>query len=167
MELHAIFQGLGDSRFRELLGQISMGRLKTYQLFEPLKVRTHMHKLNAESLKKAAPRLWQRIVDGDEDLAAELAQSILVSRMAMVIEVLDFLGVPHHDGFFEKDTPLAGHLSDGWQQKVFLQFQDKYAAAIIAFYINHLAKEVSDGEATLFVPEAEPAISATEPAATV
>ncbi len=154
MELHAIFQGLGDAQFRELLGQISMGRLKTYQLFEPLKVRTHLHKLNAESLKKASPRLWERLVAGEEALASELAQSILVSKMDVVIEVLDFLGVPHRDGFFEKETPLAEHLTDGWQQRVYDAFRDKHSPSLVAFYINHLDKEAREGEAALFVPPA-------------
>lgn len=150
MELHAIFHGLGEARFRELLAQISMGRLKTYQLFEPLKVRTHLHKLNAESLKKASPRLWERLSAGDELLASELAQSILVSKMDMVIEVLDFLGIPHRDGFFEKDTPLASHLAEGWQQRVYDAFHATHSPALVVFYINHLAKEATEGEAELF-----------------
>lgn len=153
MELHAIFQGLGDARFRELLAQISMGRLKTYQLFEPLKVRTHLHKLNAESLKKAAPRLWERVAGGDEALASELAQSVLVSKMDVVIEVLDHLGIPHRDGFFEKDTPLAEHLTDEWQQRVYEAFHTKQSPAFVVFYVNHLAKEAHEGEMTLFLPE--------------
>jgi hypothetical protein len=150
MELHAIFQSLGQERFRDLLSQISMGRLKAYQLFEPLKVRTHLGKLNAEALKKAAPRLWDRLVTGDEALAAELAQSILVSKMDVVIEVLEFLGVPHRDGFFEKDTPLADHLSEGWQQRVYDAFHTKHAPSLVVFYINHLAKEAAEGDMTLF-----------------
>ncbi len=154
MELHAIFQSLGEERFRDLLTQISMGRLKTYQLFEPLKVRTHLHKLNAESLKKAAPRLWERTAAGDEALAAELAQSILVSKMDVVIEVLDFLSIPHRDGFFEKETPLKDHLSDGWQQRVFDAFHTRHATSLLVFYINHLAKEASEDEMVLFVPAA-------------
>lgn len=150
MELYEIFQGLGETRFRELLAQISMGRLKTYQLFEPLKVRTHLQKLNAESLRKAVPRLWERLGTGDEALASELAQSILVSKMDVVIEVLDFLGIPHRDGFFEKDTPLASHLSEGWQQRAYDAFHAKHSPALVIFYINHLAKEATEGEAALF-----------------
>ncbi|MCW5962939.1 MAG: hypothetical protein KIT83_02785 [Bryobacterales bacterium] len=155
MQLHAIFQGLGDARFRELLAQISMGRLKTYQLYEPLKVRTHLHKLNADSLKKAAPRLWDRVVAGDEALASEVAQSVLVSKMEVVIEVLDFLGIPHRDGFFEKETPLAEHLTEGWQRRVYEAFHTKHSPAFVVFYVNHLAKEAHEDEVTLF--SADPA----------
>jgi hypothetical protein len=160
MELHEIFQGLGEERFRELLRQISIGKLKTYQLYEPLKVRGRFPKLNTEALRKSAPRLWQRLAEGDEDLASELAQSILVSRMDLIVAVLDFLGIPHHDGFFEKETPLADHLTDGWQQRVFEAFRETHAPALVVFYINHLTKEAEQLD-SLYLP-ASPA--ATSPA---
>jgi hypothetical protein len=152
MQLVDIYQGLGEATFRELLGQISFSRLKTYQLFEAVKVRMHLSKLNAEVLRKAAPRLWARIAEGEEDFAAELSQAILVSKLNVVVEVLDFLGIPHNEGFFEKDTDLASHLSEGWQSKVFEAFKDKHSPALVAFYLNHLAKEASDGTAELFLP---------------
>ena len=152
MLLTDVFQGLGESTFRELLGQISMSRLKTYQLFEAMKVRMHLPKLNAEILKKASPRLWGRIAQGEEEFAAELSQAILVSKLAVVIEVLNFLGVPHNEGFFDKDTELASHLTEGWQQRVFAEFKAKYSPALIAFYVNHLAKEAGKGEEEVFVP---------------
>lgn len=152
MELHEIFLGLGETRFRELLAQISMGRLKTYQLFEPLKVRLHLNKLNAETLRKIAPRLWRQVQENEGEIATELAQAILVSKLDVVIEVLDFLGVPHKDGFFEKDTPLAEHLTEGWQQRVYDEFHGKHSPSLVVFYINHLAKEATDGEAALFEP---------------
>src|SRR5690606_37447948 len=101
------FQGLGEPAFRELLGQISMSRLKIYQIYDAVKVRTHLTKLNAESLRKAAPRLWARVAEGEEDFATELAQAILVSKLDVVVEVLDSLGIPHNEGFFEKDIDLA------------------------------------------------------------
>ncbi|MDZ7639022.1 MAG: hypothetical protein U5J83_12375 [Bryobacterales bacterium] len=153
MQLADIFQGLGEATFRELLGQISFSRLKIYQLYEAVKVRTHLTKLNAETLRKASPRLWARIAEGQEDFAAELSQAILVSKLDVVIEVLDFLGIPHNEGFFEKDTDLAAHLSDGWQSKVYEEFKQKHSPALLAFYVNHLAKEASDGAAELFQPE--------------
>ena len=158
MQLADIFQGLGEGVFRELLGQISLGKLKTYRIYEAVKVRMHLTKLNSESLRKAAPRLWERIAQGEEALAAELSQAILVSKLDVVIEVLNFLGVPHHDGFFEKDTDLNSHLPEGWQNKAFDEFKGKYSPALLAFYLNHLAKEATDGEAALFLPaEATPA----------
>ena len=152
MQLVDIFQGLGEDAFRELLGQISLGRLKTYQLYEAVKVRMHLTKLNAETLRKATPRLWGRIAQGDEAFAAELSQAILVSKLDAVIEVLNFLGIPHNEGFFDKDTDLASFLPEGWQERVYEEFKGKYAAALLAFYLNHLAKESTDGAATLFLP---------------
>lgn len=159
MQLAEIFQGLGESVFRELLGQISLSRLKTYQLYEAVKVRMHLSKLNAETLRKAAPRLWGRIAQGDEPFAAELSQAILVSKLDVVIEVLNFLGIPHNEGFFEKDTDLVSYLSEGWQERVYNEFKAKYSPALLAFYLNHLAKEATEGTATLFLPT-EPAPAA-------
>lgn len=158
MQLADIFQGLGEGAFRELLGQISLGRLKTYQLYEAVKVRMHLTKLNAETLRKAAPRLWERIAQGEEALAAELSQAILVSKLDVVIEVLNYLGIPHNEGFFEKDTDLPAFLPEGWQSKVYEEFKGKHSPALLAFYLNHLAKEATDGTAALFLPaEAAPA----------
>lgn len=153
MELHDIFRELGEPHFRELLAQISMGRLKAYQLYEPFKVRLHLNKLNAEALRKIAPRLWQRVCDGDDEIATELAQAILVSKLDFVIEVLNFLGVPHNDGFFEKETPINDHLPEGWQQRAYEAFSDKYSPSLVTFYLNHLAKEATEGEAPLFSPQ--------------
>ena len=154
MELHELFLGLGEERFRDLLRQISIGRLKTFQLYEGLKVRTHLPKLNSETLRKGAPRFWLRLAEGDETLASELAQSILVSKMDLVIAVLDFLGIEHRDGFFEKETPLAEHLRDNWQQRVLSEFSASYSPALVLFYINHLAREASEQDASLYLPEA-------------
>ena len=158
MQLADIFQGLGEDAFRELLGQISFGKLKTYQIYEAVKVRMHLAKLNSETLRKAAPRLWERIAQGEEVLAAELSQAILVSKLDVVIEVLNFLGIPHNDGFFEKDIDLASHLPEGWQGKAYEEFKGKHSAALLAFYLNHLAKEATEGAAALFLPaESTPA----------
>lgn len=152
MQLTDIFQGLGEPAFRELLGQISMSRLKIYQIYDAVKVRTHLTKLNAESLRKAAPRLWARVAEGEEDFATELAQAILVSKLDVVVEVLDSLGIPHNEGFFEKDIDLASQLADGWQANVYAEFKEKHSPALVAFYVNHLAKEATDGEGELFIP---------------
>lgn len=158
MQLADIFQGLGEDAFRELLGQISFGKLKTYQIYEAVKVRMHLAKLNSETLRKAAPRLWERIAQGEEVLAAELSQAILVSKLDVVIEVLNFLGIPHNDGFFEKDIDLAAHLPEGWQEKAYEKFKGTHSAALLAFYLNHLAKEATEGTAALFLPaESTPA----------
>jgi hypothetical protein len=56
--------------------------------------------------------------------------------------VLDFLKVPHEEGFFAKDGDLSGYLTEGWQQRVFEQFRGKYPEALLVFYINHLGLEL-------------------------
>ncbi|MCC6265204.1 MAG: hypothetical protein IT169_16640 [Bryobacterales bacterium] len=152
-----IFQGLGENAFRELLAQISIGKLKTYRIYEAVKVRMHLTKLNAETLRKVEPRLWDRISQGEEALAAELSQAILVSKLDVVIEVLNYLGIPHNEGFFEKDTDLPALLPEGWQAKVYEEFKGQHSPALLAFYVNHLAKEATDGAAALFLPKEAPA----------
>src|SRR5258708_4724091 len=107
MELRDIFLRLGEDTFAQLMRTVSLGRLRTYQLFDPFKTRMHLHKLNAETLRKATPRVWARLGEADAaDLAAELAQAILVSHMDMIKAVLDELGVPHDEGFFAKHAEI-------------------------------------------------------------
>jgi hypothetical protein len=151
MALTEIFQSLGEERFRQLTKSISISRLKTYQLYDSIKTRAHLPKLNTQGLKKATPKFWERLQSGDEDLASDLAQAVLVSNFEMIIEVLDFLGVPHSDGFFDKDFDASEALGEGWQQKAFDNFKDKFAEAVLLFYLNHLSWEVTD-EKTMFQP---------------
>ncbi|MCX6598459.1 MAG: hypothetical protein NTV70_19070 [Acidobacteria bacterium] len=103
MRLSEVYLGLGEQTLGDLLRVVSIGRLKSFQLYERLKVRFHLNKLNSETLRKSAPKFWQRFKDGDEELASELAQAILISHMDMIVAVLNYLGVPHSEGFFEKD----------------------------------------------------------------
>ena len=56
------------------------------------------------------PRFWERIAGGDDDFARDLAQAILVSHLDMITAVLDFLGVPHENGFFAKDMDAKPYL---------------------------------------------------------
>jgi hypothetical protein len=154
MELRDIFLRLGEDTFAQLMRTVSLGRLRTYQLFDPFKTRLHLHKLNAETLRKATPRVWARLGQADAgDLATELAQAILVSHMDMVKAVLDELGVPHEDGFFAKDANIGGHLSEGWQLRVWEKFRGSYPPAALLFYLNHLAWEVAKSE-EVFAPAA-------------
>jgi hypothetical protein len=141
MKLSEAFLAQGEQGFEDLLRRVSIGRLRTYQLYEPLKVRTHLHKLNSETLRKAAPRLWERLRQHDEDLAAELAQAVLIGHLEMIIAVLDLLGVPHQDGFFAKDADVSSYLTDGWQQRAYEALKDKYPANVLEFYLNHLGIE--------------------------
>lgn len=151
MQLSDIFRGLGEERFSQLLRSISIGRLKTFQMYERLKARLHLQKMNTEALKKAAPRLWQRLGDHDEELATDLSQSILICHLDVVKSVLDFLGVPHEEGFFAKDFDASTYLKEGWQANVTEHFKDSPAPAVLLFYINHLAWESQKAE-TVFLP---------------
>jgi hypothetical protein len=152
MQLSAIFIGLGEQSFTSLLRGISIGKLKTYQLYDRMKARLHLAKLNSENVRKAEPRFWVRLAEGDEDFATDLSQAILVSYLDMIKAVLDNLGIPNQDGFFDKDINGAKYLSDGWQQKTYDKFKDTYPAAVLLFYINHLGWEVSKAE-QIFQPQ--------------
>lgn len=142
MQLSDIFLTLGEPAFRQLIRGVSIGKLKTFQLYERVKVRFHLGKLNSESLRGAVPKLWARIAERDEEFATDVAQVVLVSHMDMIKEVLDFLGVPNEDGFFAKDLDATGILTDGWQQRAYDQFRTRYPEPILLFYINHLGWEV-------------------------
>jgi hypothetical protein len=146
MQLSAIFIGLGEQSFTSLLRGISIGKLKTYQLYDRMKARLHLAKLNSENVRKAEPRFWARLGEGDEDFATDLSQAILVSYLDMIKAVLDDLGIPNQDGFFNKDIDGAKYLTDGWQQKTHDKFKEQYPAAVLLFYINHLDWEVSKAE---------------------
>ena len=153
MKLSDVFIALGEERARRLLGCISIGRLKTYQLYDRMKARLYLHKLNSETLAKSAPRVWVRLGEKDEEFARDLAQAVLVSQLDMVRGVLDFLGVPHEDGFFAKDMDASAYLKDNWQERVWEKFRESYPEAALLLYINHLAWELTK-EPQLFIPKA-------------
>lgn len=160
MQLSDIFLGLGEETFQQLMREVSMGRLRTYQLFDRFKTRLRLHKLSAETLRKACPRLWERLKEGnDEEFSTDLAQAILVSHLDMIKAVLDHLGVPHEDGFFAKDADVSGYLKEGWQEEVWTKFKATYPPAALLFYINHLAWEIAKAE-SVFIPDAA---TSTEP----
>jgi hypothetical protein len=151
MRLSELFLGLGQDTFPQLLRGVSLGKLRTYQLFDRVKTRAHLGKLNQENLRKAAPRLWSRLGEQDEELASDLSQAILVSHLDMIIAVLNFLEVPHNDGFFDKNAELASKLTGEWQQRAYEKFKGTHPEAILRFYLNHLAREVDENSA-LFQP---------------
>ena len=164
MQLCDIFLRLGTDRFDELMRSISVGKLKTYQLYDRVKTRLHVAKLNSESLRKSTARSWTRLEERDDEFATDLSQAILVSHLDMIKAVLDHLGVPHEDGFFAKDADVAKHLTDGWQQGVWEKFTSSstpsptapspaFPAAPLLFYINHLAWEIAKAE-DVFTPAA-------------
>ncbi|MBZ5604223.1 MAG: hypothetical protein LAO79_18130 [Acidobacteriia bacterium] len=153
MQLCDIFLRLGAENLQLNLKTISMGRLKTYQLFDRLKTRLHVAKLNSESLRKAAPRVWIRLEEHDDEFATDISQAILVSHLDMIKAVLDHLGVPHEDGFFAKDAEVAGYLKDGWRESTWEKFHATFPPAALLFYINHLAWEIAKAE-DVFAPAA-------------
>jgi hypothetical protein len=154
MQLSDIFLRLGEDNFKQLLRTVSLGRLRTYQLFDAFRIRLHLNKLNSETLRKSAPRVWARLQEADSaDLATEISQAILVSHMDMIKAVLDELGVPHEDGFFAKDADIAAHLTEGWQERAWEKFKSTFPPAALVFYLNHLAWEVAKSEA-VFAPAA-------------
>ncbi len=153
MQLCDVFLRLGEDNFQQLLRSISLGKLKTYQLFDRFKTRLYLHKLNSETLRKAAPRTWARISEHDDDFATDVAQAILISHMDMIKTVLDHLGIPHEEGFFAKDADVASYLKEGWQQEVWDKFHTTLPSAPLLFYINHLAWEMKKAE-DVFAPAA-------------
>jgi hypothetical protein len=151
MQLCGVFQALGEDVFKQLVRGISIGKLKTYQIYERFKVRARLSKLNSETLRKAEPKLWARVVDQEEDFATDLAQVFLLSHLEMIVDVLNLLGVPNDQGFFDKDLKPEQYLTEGWQERVFNEFSGKYNREILLFYINHLDWELTKTE-TVFLP---------------
>jgi len=146
MQLSGIFLGMGEQTFTQLLRGISIGKLKTFQFYDRMKARLHLPKLNSENIRKASPRLWTRLSEGDEEFATDLAQSILISHLDMIKAVLDEIGIPNQDGFFDKDIDGSKYLTEGWQQKVYDKFKDAYQKEVLLFYINHLDWELAKSE---------------------
>jgi hypothetical protein len=153
MQMCGVFVGLGPEVFGQLVRHISIGKLKTYQIYERFKLRARLVKLNSESLRKAEPRLWARIEAGEEDFATDMSQVLLISHLDMIICVLDFLKVPHQDGFFEKDLKAGEYLTEGWQKRVYDEFHGAHTPAVLLFYINHLDWELNKAE-QVFLPAA-------------
>jgi len=147
MLLSDAFRSLGEDRFAKLLRSISFGKLRTFQLYERFKLRTHIEKLNTENLRKATPRLWDRLLTHDEEYATDLSQAILVSHMELIVAVLNFLGIPNEEGFFVKDLDAKRYLTDGWRERAYQEFSGKFPEPLVLFYINHLIFELEkDGE---------------------
>lgn len=152
MQLSGVYQALGEDVFRELVRGISIGKLKTYQVYERFKLRARLPKLNAESLRKSEPKLWARVVSGEEDFATDLSQVFLLSHLPMIVDVLNFLQIPNEDGFFDKDLKPEQYLAEGWQARVFEQFGERYNRSVLLFYINHLDWELNKTDAVFLPP---------------
>ena len=146
MQISDVYLGLGAEAFGQLIRTVSIGKLRTYQIYEGLKVRARLQKLNTESLRKAVPRFWERISSGDEDFGKDLAQAVLVSHLDLITTALDFLGVPHESGFFAKDMDPKPYFTDGWEERVYEKFRTQWPEALLVFYINHLKWELLGAE---------------------
>jgi hypothetical protein len=153
MQMCGVFTALGPEVFHELVRGISIGKLKTYQVYERFKLRARLVKLNSEALRKAEPKLWARIESGEEDFATDLSQVFLLSHLPMIVDVLNLLGIPNDQGFFDKDLKPEQYLTEGWQKRVFEEFSGKYSREILLFYINHLDWELNKTE-QIFLPAA-------------
>ena len=147
MQIADVYLGLGEDAFGELVRGISIGKLKTYRIYEGFKVRAHLPKVNTDLLRKSVPRFWARLTEPGDEFGKDLAQAILVSHIDMVIAVLDSLGVPHENGFFAKDADLKPHFTEGWEERVFEKFHGIYSDPLLVFYINHLRWELLGTEA--------------------
>ncbi|MDP9171790.1 MAG: hypothetical protein M3N54_14330 [Acidobacteriota bacterium] len=142
MQLSDVFLQLGEERLRQLVRGISIGTLRTYQLYERFKTRTHLARVNVENLRKAVPRFWERLNAHDEEFATDLSQAILIAHLDMIQKVLDFIGVANQGGFFEKDLDAKAVLTEGWQSRAYGQFKEVYPEPLLLFYINHLGWEL-------------------------
>ena len=142
MPLTEVFLALGEDGFGQIIRSVSMGKLKTYQLYDRIKTRTHVPKLNAESLQRATPRLWARLSEKDEEFAQDLSQAVLVCHLDMIVAALNFLGIPNEDGFFAKDIDAKPYLTEGWQERVHEKFKGVYPEPLLRFYTAHLAWEL-------------------------
>ena len=153
MQISELYRGLGEEAFGKIVRAISIGKLKTYQIYEGFKVRAHLNKVNTETLRKSAPKFWTRIMEGDEDFGKDLAQSVLVSHLDLIAAALDFLGVPHENGFFAKDMDPAPYFTEGWESRAYEHLKGTYPETILIFYINHLRWELLGSEG-IFQPTA-------------
>jgi hypothetical protein len=154
MTLSDVFLQLGEERLRQLVREISIGKLRTYQLYDRFRTRTHLPKVNTELLRKAVPKFWARLESQDQEFATDLSQAILIAHMEMIVDVLDFLGIPNQQGFFEKDLEAKAFLTPGWQARTIDHFKGKYPEALFLFYINHLGCELG-AEESAFLPAAQ------------
>jgi hypothetical protein len=153
MQMCGVYKALGPEVFHHLVRGISIGKLKTYQVYERFKTRARLVKLNSEALRKAEPKFWARIEAGEEDFATDLSQVFLLSHLGMIVDILNFLGIPNEEGFFDKDLKPESYLQEGWQKNVYEKFAEKYPPQILLFYINHLDWELNKTE-QVFLPAA-------------
>lgn len=142
MELAEFYAALGQERSARLVQTVSIGALKTFGVYDGIKIRSRLRRFNRLRLRRAAPRLWERITAGDHGLARELSQAVLVSSVPLMVEVLDLLGIDHNgSGFFDRDSDFSERLGSGWQDRVLSEVGERYPRDLVLLYINHLGWE--------------------------
>lgn len=162
MDFPEVYERLGMERSDRLVRSVSIGALKTFNVYEAIKIRSQLHTLNRQKLRAASHNLWRRIVRGDADLARDLTQAVLVSNIAFVAAVLDHLGIEHDgNGFFAKEGDYTEQLGAGWERAVFDTFRDRYPEELVLLYINHLGWETATLERPFLGDGADGAESAT------
>ena len=161
MDLVRVYAALGQDRCIRLVRTISIGALRTYGVYEAIKIRSRLHTLNRQKLRAVSAKLWKRIADGDADLARDLSQGVLVSNIPLVVAVLDHLGIEHDDnGFFAKDADYSQQFASGWTESVFKEFTGRYSEDLVLLYINHLGWETGALDSPYMGPGAEhPAVT--------
>lgn len=156
MDLVGVYSALGQARCANLVGTISIGALRTYGVYEAIKIRSRLRRLNRKKLRASSAKLWKRIADGDEDLARDLSQGVLVSNIPFVVAVLDHLGIEHDgSGFFANEADRVEHLTPGWAGNVFGEFSGRYPDELVLLYINHLGWETKTLDSPYMGPSAE------------
>ncbi len=156
MDLVGVFASLGQDRSVRLVETVSISALRTFGVYEAIKVRSRLRKLNRQKLQTASPALWRRITEGDSDLARDLAQAVLVSHIALVAEVLDSLGIEHDgNGFYSKDEDHSGKFKPGWPSTVLGHFGERYPRDVVLLYINYLGWETGVLESPFLGPLGE------------
>ena len=142
MDLAEVYSALGQEPAAKLVRSISLGALKTYGVYRELKIRSRLRRFNRKRLRAAAPKLWQRVVAGDDGLARDLSQAVLVSNIPLIVEVLDLLEIEHDgSGFLPKDADHSERLTPHWERRGDDEFKGRFPEELVLLYINHLGWE--------------------------
>ena len=142
MDLAEVYSALGQEPCAKLVRSISVGALRTYGAYQEIKIRSRLRRFNRKRLRAAAPRLWQRVVNGDEGLARDLSRAVFVSNIPVMVEVLDLLGIEHDgSGFISKVGEHAERLKPGWEQRAYDHVSGRFPEELVLLYINHLGWE--------------------------
>lgn len=142
MDLAEVYTALGQEPSARLVRSISVGALRTYGVYKGIKIRSRLRRFNRKRLRAAAPKLWQRVVAGDDGLARDLSQAIFVSNIPLMVEVLDLLEIEHDgSGFLTNDSDHSEQLTPGWERRAYDHLRGRFPKELVLLYINHLGWE--------------------------